>query len=64
MQKTMTVNGTEFNVVSLLGKGKGGYSYLAVDCLGFTPIMVIIPWRIELSIVSMKHYRNMKMLMQ
>ena len=29
MQKTMTVNGTEFNVVSLLGKGKGGYSYLA-----------------------------------
>ncbi len=29
MQKTTTVNGTEFNVVSLLGKGKGGYSYLA-----------------------------------
>ena len=29
MQKAMTINGTEFNVVSLLGKGKGGYSYLA-----------------------------------
>lgn len=25
----MTVNGIEFNIVKLLGKGKGGYSYLA-----------------------------------
>ena len=24
----MTVNGTEYNVIRLLGKGKGGYSYL------------------------------------
>ena len=28
---TMTVNGKEFEVVKLLGKGKGGYSYLVTD---------------------------------
>lgn len=27
----MTVNGKEFEVIKLLGKGKGGYSYLATD---------------------------------
>lgn len=28
---TMTVNGKEYTVIKLLGKGKGGYSYLAKD---------------------------------
>ena len=28
----MDVNGKEFEVVKLLGKGKGGYSYLVTDC--------------------------------
>lgn len=27
----MTVNGKEYDIVKLLGKGKGGYSYLALD---------------------------------
>lgn len=27
--KTITVNGKEYNIIKLLGKGKGGYSYLA-----------------------------------
>ena len=27
----MTVNGVEYTVLQLLGKGKGGYSYLATD---------------------------------
>ena len=27
----MTVNGTEYAVLRLLGKGKGGYSYLVTD---------------------------------
>ena len=27
----MTVNGREFRVCKLLGKGKGGYSYLVMD---------------------------------
>lgn len=29
--QTMTVNGNEYNIRKLLGKGKGGYSYLAGD---------------------------------
>ena len=29
MNETMTVNGKEYTVIKLLGKGKGGYSYLA-----------------------------------
>lgn len=29
--KTLSVNGKEFNIIKLLGKGKGGYSYLAAD---------------------------------
>lgn len=29
--KTMTVNGKEYRIIKLLGKGKGGYSYLATD---------------------------------
>lgn len=29
--KVLSVNGKDFNVVKLLGKGKGGYSYLATD---------------------------------
>ena len=29
MQETMTVNGHDYTVLSLLGRGKGGYSYLA-----------------------------------
>lgn len=31
MQQTMHLNGTEYNIRKLLGKGKGGYSYLAND---------------------------------
>ncbi len=27
----MTVNGKEYEVLKLLGKGKGGYSYLVTD---------------------------------
>ena len=27
----MTCNGKEFEVIKLLGKGKGGYSYLVTD---------------------------------
>ena len=27
--KILTVNGAEYNIIKLLGKGKGGYSYLA-----------------------------------
>lgn len=30
-EKTMTVNEKEFEVIKLLGKGKGGYSYLVTD---------------------------------
>lgn len=29
--ETITVNNKSFNIVKLLGKGKGGYSYLADD---------------------------------
>ena len=29
MSERMTVNGTEYVIIKLLGKGKGGYSYLA-----------------------------------
>ena len=31
MPDTMTVNGAEYTVLHLLGKGKGGYSYLVTD---------------------------------
>ena len=31
MAEKMTVNGKEFEIIKLLGKGKGGYSYLATD---------------------------------
>lgn len=31
MEKTMQVNNREFTLIKLLGKGKGGYSYLASD---------------------------------
>lgn len=31
MEKEMTVNGRRFQIVRLLGKGKGGYSYLAEE---------------------------------
>ena len=31
MSEIMTVNGNEFEIIKLLGKGKGGYSYLATD---------------------------------
>lgn len=34
MDKRMAVNGREFTIVKLLGKGKGGYSYLAEDGAG------------------------------
>ena len=29
MHETMTVNGREYTLIKLLGKGKGGYSWLA-----------------------------------
>ncbi len=29
--ETVSVNGKEYNIIKLLGKGKGGYSYLATD---------------------------------
>lgn len=31
MEKELTVNGKAYNILKLLGKGKGGYSYLAED---------------------------------
>ena len=31
MNKKITVNGKKYNIIKLLGKGKGGYSYLADD---------------------------------
>lgn len=31
MNKEMTVNGKNYRITKLLGKGKGGYSYLADD---------------------------------
>ena len=31
MKKNLSVNGKEYNIIKLLGKGKGGYSYLASD---------------------------------
>ena len=34
MDKRMTVNGREYHILKLLGKGKGGYSYLAEDGTG------------------------------
>lgn len=30
MEQTVAVNGTEYTILKLLGKGKGGYSYLAL----------------------------------
>ncbi|AEE16557.1 hypothetical protein [Treponema brennaborense] len=33
-QSSITVNGRRFDIVSLLGKGKGGYSYLVRGCGG------------------------------
>ena len=32
MEKTISVNGTDYEIVELLGRGKGGYSYLAFSC--------------------------------
>ena len=29
MDKVITVKGTDYKIIKLLGKGKGGYSYLA-----------------------------------
>ena len=34
LPKTISVNNNQFNVLCLLGHGKGGYSYLAVDSSG------------------------------
>lgn len=34
MEQTMTINGRPYRIVRLLGKGKGGYSYLAEDEAG------------------------------
>lgn len=31
MDKTMEINGKSYTIIKLLGKGKGGYSYLAED---------------------------------
>lgn len=30
VEQTVAVNGTEYTILKLLGKGKGGYSYLAL----------------------------------
>jgi tRNA A-37 threonylcarbamoyl transferase component Bud32 len=32
MDKTISVNGTDYQILKLLGHGKGGYSYLALSC--------------------------------
>lgn len=34
MDDTMTINGTPYRVLRLLGRGKGGYSYLVADDAG------------------------------
>lgn len=34
MEQTMTVNGKAYRILRLLGRGKGGYSYLAEDAAG------------------------------
>ena len=31
MEKYMIVNGKKYEIIKFLGKGKGGYSYLATD---------------------------------
>lgn len=31
LHEKMTINGKDFEVIKLLGKGKGGYSYLVTD---------------------------------
>lgn len=33
--ESMSVNGYEYQIVRLLGKGKGGYSYLVTDGIGY-----------------------------
>lgn len=38
MEKTMTVNQTEYTIVKLIGHGKGGYSYLA--CRDGEPVVL------------------------
>ncbi|MGN0903290.1 MAG: hypothetical protein ACI4M9_08385 [Succinivibrio sp.] len=37
--ESLTVNGKNFNVVKLLGKGKGGYSYLCRDLNGSSVVV-------------------------
>ena len=32
IMEQLSVNGKQYTIVKLLGKGKGGYSYLALDC--------------------------------
>ena len=32
MEKTLSVNGIDYEIIQLLGHGKGGYSYLAMSC--------------------------------
>ena len=32
MDRTVSVNGIEYEIITLLGRGKGGYSYLAISC--------------------------------
>ena len=32
MKKVIRVNGTDYEIIKLLGHGKGGYSYLALSC--------------------------------
>mgnify|MGYP002625203611 FL=1 len=32
MRKVISVDGTDYQILRLLGHGKGGYSYLALSC--------------------------------
>ena len=42
MSEIMTVNGIEYRIIKLLGKGKGGYSYLAEKDNSKYVLMIVI----------------------
>lgn len=43
MSNSMSVNGIQYEIVQLLGKGKGGYSYLACTESGLKVVVKQIP---------------------